>query len=116
MRYDPKKLADIEFNVSRDFESLNFNDAIINQLRSSNYYLNEGVEVRHRIELLNGLFLKTNAKFNNRKSALGLNSPTILSNIVDDAPSEEFDPFQAFISTIKPVSYTHLTLPTIYSV
>ena len=115
MRYDPKKLADIEFNVSRDFESLNFNDAIINQLRSSNYYLNEGVEVRHRIELLNGLFLKTNAKFNNRKSALGLNSPTILSNIVDDAPSEEFDPFQAFISTIK-LSYTpgqrYMTEPT----
>lgn len=105
MRYDPHRVADIELRLSRDFQSLNFNDAILNQLRSSNYFLNEGLEIRHRFEILNGLYLRTNARFNNRSSARQFNASTFISEIVGDLPSVEFDPFRALI-TRTVLSYT----------
>ena len=101
MRYDPHKQADFRFKISRDLESLNFNDAIVNQLRSSNYFLRDLFEVQHRFEILNGLYLRTNIRYNNRSSAASLNAPTFINNIVSDIPSEEFDPFQALITTTE---------------
>ena len=105
MRYDPHKLADFRFRISRDFESLNFNDALVNQLRQSNYFLNDRLEVQHRFELVNGLYLRTNARYNNRSSANRFNGSTFISEIVGDAPSEDFDPYRALITTTE-LTYT----------
>jgi len=101
MRYNPHKIADFRFKISRDFESLNFNDALVNQLRSSNYFLNDLFEVQHRFEILNGLYLRTNARYNNRSSANRFNTSTFINDIVTDIPSEEFDPFVALITTTE---------------
>ena len=105
MRYNPHKIADFRFKISRDFESLNFNDALLNQLRSSNYFLNDLFEVLHNFEIVNGLYLRTNAKYNNRSSANNFNSSTFINEIVDDIPSEVFDPYRALITTAE-INYT----------
>ena len=105
MLYNPKKLAWFGFNTSRSFESLNYNDAILNQLRASNYYLNNRININHRFEVFNGFYLRTNAQYNDRKSAVGFNTPTLLSNIIDDVPSIDFDPYKALITRLG-ISYT----------
>ena len=105
MMYDPHKLAWFNFRISRSFESLNYNDAILNQLRASNYYLNNGINVNHRFELFNGFYLSTRAQYNDRKSALEFNTSTLLAEIIDDAPSVDFAPYKALITSIR-ISYT----------
>ena len=105
MMYDPHKLAWFGVNIARSFESLNYNDAILNQLRASNYYLNNRININHRFEVFNGFYLRTNAQFNDRKSAVGFNTPTLLSEIIDDVPSIDFEPYKALITRIG-ISYT----------
>jgi len=106
MRYNPRKIATFSFGLSRNFESLNFNDAIFNQLQNSNYYLNNGVSFSHRFEVFNGFYLSTRAQYNDRQSALRFNTNTILSGIIENDPgSVDFDPYRALITSTV-ISYT----------
>ncbi|MFK7808269.1 MAG: DUF5686 and carboxypeptidase regulatory-like domain-containing protein [Saprospiraceae bacterium] len=104
-RYNPKRLADVYTSGGRTFEAINSFDAYLNQLRNSNYFLNDYISAGHRIELLNGLFLRTNFKFNNRQSTSGYDTKNFVGEIIDDEAALEFDPYQAFISNIS-ISFT----------
>lgn len=104
-RLNPYKLFDISMNVSKDFESINYNDAILNQLRSSNYYLSKIISFGHRVELLNGLYFASYSNFADRQSATPFNTSTVLDEIIDDIPSRFFDPYQALITEFS-LSYT----------
>jgi hypothetical protein len=99
-RYNPHRLADIRLNIGRQFQSINNFDAFFNQLRVSNYILNDEIELRHRIEIVNGLYLSTNFSYNDRKSI-----EDYIENPLEQLfPSEDilvFDPYQAFISDIS---------------
>lgn len=109
-RYNPHKLADVRLNFGRTFQSINNFDAYLNQLRVSNYILNDGIEASHRFELFNGLYLKTGASFNNRQPLDNYETSSGLSNWIagitdtEDEPMQ-FDGYQAFISEIS-LSYT----------
>jgi len=100
MRYDPHKLADFSFDVGRRFESINPYDAYLNQLRSSNYILNDYVRLGHQIEVVNGLFFYTSARYSDRRSALRFNTETFINEVIEDIPSIEFEPYKALTSRI----------------
>ena len=106
MRYDPHKLADVSFTVRRSFASINPYDSFINQLSVFNYILHDAGELRHRFEIINGLYLYTAASFSDRQSVVDLDSETFLNDLIDDQPpAYDFEPYQAFISQIN-LSYT----------
>ncbi|MEL6924573.1 MAG: DUF5686 family protein, partial [Bacteroidota bacterium] len=110
MRYDPHRLADVIFRVGRDLQSINPFDAYLNQLRFSNYIINEGLEFTHRIELVNGLNLSTAFFFNRRKSLSNFDAGSGLANWLDrftpvvDEPIA-FEPYEALITDFR-LSYT----------
>ncbi len=106
MRYDPHRLADFSWKISRQFESINSFDAYLNQINSANYILNESAEASHRIELLNGLYVEAKSEYANRQSIQGFHRVTIFDEWVDSEEQPlEFDPYKALITNIK-VSYT----------
>ena len=114
-RYDPHKLADVYVDFGRHFEQVNSFDAYINQLKPSNYILNNYIAGEHRFEIINGLFLGTNFRQNDRQSVEGLLLNDELSGVFEEDQPIEFEDYQAFISTIV-LSFTpaqkYMTEPT----
>jgi Family of unknown function (DUF5686)/CarboxypepD_reg-like domain len=66
--YNPFSRGHFTANLSKDFQIIFQNDAWINQIKRSNYYLNKGIGIGHEIELVNGLFLYTNLDVSFRSS------------------------------------------------
>jgi len=100
-RYDAFRLAEVSLSGGRSFESINQNDAFLNQLRPSNYILKEAVSGRHQVELFNGFFLITEAEFNRRKPITGFKTSDLFSGLIEDneAP-QEFEAYDALITTL----------------
>ena len=109
-RYNPHKLADVRFGAYRSFQSINQFDAYLNQLRVSNYILNDGIYLGHRIELINGVYFDARASFNDRKSLEDYQSESGLANWIAgitevEAEPISFEPYQALISNMS-ISWT----------
>jgi len=105
-QYNPHKLASVYFEVQRDFASINPYDAFINQLSVSNYILHDAAELRHRFEIVNGLYLYTGFSISDRQSIANTDSYTFLNELIENQPEPiDFDPYQAFISHVN-LSYT----------
>ncbi|MEO0732868.1 MAG: DUF5686 and carboxypeptidase regulatory-like domain-containing protein, partial [Bacteroidota bacterium] len=99
-RYNPFFQGDVSFGASREFESINQYDAYLNQLRPSNYILRNAYHFAHRIEVLNGLFLWNEVKYQQRKPITGLNTSSFLDDLVEDEEDVlEFEPYETFITT-----------------
>jgi len=103
--YNPHRVSSISIDVERSFQSINPYDAYLNQLKVSNYILRDGVHIRHRTELLNGLYLSTSMSFMDRKSISNLDGQSFLNEFIEKAEAVEFEPYQATISSIR-LSYT----------
>ena len=105
-RYDPFKLGGISAAVGRNYESIFQFDAFLNQLRPSNFILNESARLRHEIELFNGFFLTNDARFSSRSPITGLETSSFLQDIVeDDDMPQAFEAYDALITTTV-LSYT----------
>ena len=104
-RYNPFKQGDIFLRGGRSFFSINFFDAYLNQLRASNYILNDNFGITHRIELFNGFYISNAFDWRNRKSLEGLNTRSIINEVIDEVPPIEFEDYQAFITQTS-ISYT----------
>lgn len=104
-RYNPYKLGDITIDWGRQFYSINSFDAYLNQLRISNYILNDYVNVAHRIELVNGLYISTDARISFRSSVADLDGTSILNEVIDETDPLEFEPYDAFITETR-LAYT----------
>ncbi len=104
-RYQPHRLADLSLWGGRGFESINDFDAYLNQLRSSNYILNDHFGLRHRFELFNGFYLTVQGEFNDRQSVEGYNTRNFLNGIITDEPPLAFEDYQALVSYWS-ISYT----------
>ena len=104
-RYNPYKLGDISVDWGRQFYSINSFDAYLNQLSISNYILNDYMNVSHRIELLNGLFISTDARISFRSSVADLDGESILNEVIDETEPLDFEPYDAFITETR-LSYT----------
>ncbi len=104
-RYNPRRLGDVYITGGREFEAINDFDAYLNQIRNSNYFLRDYLGVGHRIELFNGFYLRTNFSMNDRQSTAGYITESFINRVIDDEDPIEFEPYQAFISTVR-ISYT----------
>ena len=65
--YNPYKRAMIFASVGRDFGMVNMNAAYIDLFRRDNFYQNKHINVYHRQELINGLFLQVQGELSDRK-------------------------------------------------
>ena len=99
-RYGPRRLAQIDLDLDRAYESINPYDAILNQLQRSNYFLVNRGQLRHRIELVNGLYAETAVGFAERRPAPAIGTGTILGEIIDDEAPVEFEPYDALITDV----------------
>ena len=101
-RYDPFRQGDITVRVGRAFYAINNFDAYLNQLKTSNFILNDRLDISHRIELFNGFFVFTRFDFSDRKSANRFDSRTFISDIInDDSEPIDFEPYQSFITDFR---------------
>mgnify|MGYP000391830224 CR=1 FL=1 len=105
VRYNPFKFADFWVYTGRDFHSINYFDAYLNQLSFSNYILADMLQVGHRIELVNGLFLYTEAELIARQSLANFNGRTFLNDLIGEREPLEFEDYEALITDIR-LSYT----------
>jgi hypothetical protein len=104
-RYNPYRLGDASIRVGRAFYSINSFNAYLSQLKISNYILHNHVELFHRIELLNGLYVSTELGFSDRHSVAGYDATSILNKVIPKDDPLFFENYQAFISTVK-LAYT----------
>ena len=108
-RYNAHKMADIRFGFGRSYQSINQYDAFLNQLRTSNYILNDIIYGSHRFELVNGLFFKVGASFNNRQPLEGFITSDLSRWIERETETPdiplEFEGYQALIADVS-LSYT----------
>ena len=65
--YNPYKRALIFASVGRDFGMVNMNAAYVDLFRRDNFYQNKHINVYHRQELINGLFLQVQGELSDRK-------------------------------------------------
>lgn len=106
-QYNAFNLGSIDVGASRSFENINPYDAYLNYLRPSNYILNDQFRIKHRIEVVNGLFFGTSFELEMRKP-IPDNFRT--ESFVDDVVTDEddlldFEPYEAFVMR-NWVSYT----------
>jgi hypothetical protein len=66
--YNPFNRGYWSASAGSDFGIINPNDAWIAIFRRSNFYVQDGATLAHRIELVNGLYLGNDVEFTNRRS------------------------------------------------
>jgi len=104
-RYDPFNLGDINFVLSRSYQTINPDDAILNYLRTANYYQRTNIGIGHRRELINGLYLFTGADLVNRSDISHLNAFDGLGEFLETGEPVVFEEYNAFITNVV-VSFT----------
>lgn len=103
--YNPMRNASIRVSLARRFESINPNDAYLNQLKRSNYFLNDRLIVNHRTEIFNGFYFRAGFNYANRQSVNNLNSKTIIGDIIEDEIPLDFADYTALVTQLR-FSYT----------
>ncbi len=109
--FDPHRQARAGLRFGRDFAAINLNDAYLNIIQPSNFILVDYIRTRHRIELVNGLYLNTKLDYMWRQDI-----PDHMTYVFENwFPPEEieevfneplqFEPHQSLITDIK-LSYT----------
>lgn len=98
-RYDPMQLGTITLDVERGYEAVNPNDAILNQLQRSNYFLVNRGRLGHSYEVLNGLYVDATVGFAERLPATGSLS-FIGQAIEDETVAPAFQPYELFTAEV----------------
>jgi len=104
--YNPHRLARAGFSYSSDFAVITFEDAVLQVVQPSNFILNDHLKFRHRFEILNGLYLFTNAFYYWRRPIPGRFESVYelwfpereLEGEIE--PPIQFNPYQALITEI----------------
>ncbi len=104
--YNPMRQSSVRIGASRDFRIINPTFAILNLLNPSNFFLNTAVRLRHRTELINGLYISTGLAVHNRESLEDYNFPAFLEFLQEEEePVVPFETYQATIGQLR-LSYT----------
>lgn len=104
-RYNPFRQGTVAFRFGREFQSINSFDAYLNQLRISNYIVQDHWDFFHRIELFNGFYVSTDVGFSNRRSVADYDATSIINEVIDEVDPIEFEGYQAVITNLR-LSYT----------
>jgi hypothetical protein len=100
--YNPFSRGTISVSMGRNFGFINPFDAYINLFRRSNFYEHNYLNLTHRGELLNGLYLGVAAEFSDRRDISGYRFDAIGDSLFPDNRPVRFDPYTA--------AYTRFTL------
>lgn len=104
-RYNAFRQGVVSFRFGREFHSINSFDAYLNQLRISNYIVQDHWDFFHRIELFNGFYISTDIGFSNRKSVEDYDATSIINEVIDEVEPIKFEGYQAVITNFR-LSYT----------
>lgn len=105
LRYDPYHLGDIGIRGGRNFYSINSYDAYLNQLRISNYIVQNYGTLSFRRELLNGLYVNIDLNFADRQSIAGYDATSIINKVLSPGDPYLFQSYQSFITNTA-IEYT----------
>ena len=108
--YNPFSRGAYFINVGREFGLIFEGDAWINQIKRSNIYLKQGLEVGHNVELLNGLVLYNKLEIAARSSVADYKTNDKLDSSaigrgLSNNQAIRFDAYNAFYNTIS-LQYT----------
>jgi len=92
LRYAPLRQADLWLNGGRTYNSINNFDAYLNQLRRNNYILTDVMNLGHKIEIVNGLYISSVFGFADRNPVDSEGTEPFLEDILRDLPPLDFDP------------------------
>lgn len=65
--YNPVKQSSIFLSVGQGFDVINGNATLADLIRRNNFYINTGLNVRHRTEFFNGFYFNTEIQVNKRQ-------------------------------------------------
>lgn len=103
--YNPYKRALIFASVGRDFGIVNQNAAYLDLFRRDNFYQNKHINVYHRQELINGLFLKLQGELSDRKDMSTYIFDEFGDSLFENNRPLKFADHRAFFASIN-LSYT----------
>lgn len=102
--YNPFSRGTYWISVGRSFGQIFEGDAWINQLKRSNVYLKEGIELSHSVELANGLVLRNRFELTGRKSVAGYKTNSRVDSVAGDVLTNNqavyFPSYNAFYNSI----------------
>jgi Family of unknown function (DUF5686)/CarboxypepD_reg-like domain len=103
--YNPFSRGYYFINVGREFGQIFEGDAWINQIKRSNIYLKEGIELGHRVELLNGLVLSNKLEYTVRRSVADYKTnskydSSWIGGSLSNNVAVQFATYDAFYNTI----------------
>lgn len=110
-KYNPFNQATYNIYLTRDFAAIFAGDAWINQLKRTNYYLDNAIGGGWRKELLNGLNIKTDFSMALRRSLSGYKTYNLWDTAFQQTFQEPtgtapaFDPYNAVYGSVE-ISYT----------
>jgi hypothetical protein len=104
--YNPKKSSRYSFWINKGASFINSYDAYFSLFNRQNFYENMQGGVWHSFEILNGLYLSTGARLENRRPFnLNYKFVTWLDDELNNGPPIQFEPYRAFRTNIS-LSYT----------
>lgn len=102
--YNPFNRGTYFISAGREFAQVFEGDAWINQLKRSNVYVKNALEISHSVELLNGLYLHNRLEFAGRQSVANYKTGTTIDSLFPRALNNDqaisFEPYNAFYNTI----------------
>lgn len=110
-KYNPFSQANYRLWVSRNFNSFFQNDAIINQLKRTNYYLDNSIGAAWGREVVNGLQMNVNFSYALRRSVAAYKTysfwDSLLSKSIEfnNNKPADFKPYNALYGSIE-IRYT----------
>lgn len=94
--YNPFNRGFYGINLQKDFEYIFNGDAWINMIQRSNIYLNEGIGLRHGLEIANGLFFYTDVDMAFRRSVSNYNTGSRIDSLFPDLlDNNQVTPFES---------------------
>jgi hypothetical protein len=103
--YNPYKRAMIFASVGRDFGMVNMNAAYVDLFRRNNFYQNKHVNVYHRQELINGLFVQVQGELSDRKDMSTYVFDEFGDSLFENNLPLKFIDHRAFFASVN-LSYT----------
>jgi len=107
--YNPFNRGFFKITADRDFEFIFENDAWINLIKRSNYYLDNSFGIEHGLEITNGLFLYTDFDVAFRRSVSDYKTNPLVDSLFDNLLTNNhavaFEPYNATYGKIR-LEYT----------
>ena len=98
--YNPISRGWFALELQRDFDHIYEGDSWVNQIQRSSYFLNNYFSAQHNIEVVNGLFLRTEAAYALRRSVVGYKTnpraDSLFGDFLDNNKPVGFEPYDAF--------------------